>query len=114
MYQVVIDGWDPHSRTVHGEHYNYHLIDKQYVCTSCRNDRNRAGYQFAPWHPGVLKRLPHDLVKLFPAVILRRSAVDKALVLRVEQAAVSPIGIQTLADHMEECHKQRFMTMQRR
>ncbi|CAN0496861.1 unnamed protein product, partial [Ectocarpus sp. 12 AP-2014] len=31
---VVCDGWDPQSRTVHGEHFNYHIIGKQHACKS--------------------------------------------------------------------------------
>ena len=123
IHQVVCDGWDPQSRTVHGEHFNYMMIGKQHSCKSCKKrasvkGKGKAGgpvvdgYKFAPWHPGVLKRLPRDLVELFPAVILRRSAVDTKLVTRIEQSLFDPIGIQRLADHVEESHKKHFMTMQ--
>ena len=122
---MVCDGWDPQSRTVHGEHFNYQMIGKQHFCKSCKKKvgakgkgkagrRAGDGYKFAPWHPGVLKLLPRDLVELFPAVILRRSAVDTKLVTRIEQSLVSPIGIKTLADHLRENHIKYFMNMQLR
>ena len=126
--QVVCDGWDPQTRTVYGEHFNYQLIGKQYFCKACRakssgkgkgkagshGARSNTGYKFAPWHPGVLKLLPRDLVELFPAVILRRSAVDKKLMTRVEQTLVSSMGLQTLADHVKENHLRHFLTLQLR
>lgn len=101
------------------------MIGKQYVCKSCKKKavgkgkgkagrRAGDGYKFAPWHPGVLKLLPRDLVELFPAVILRRSAVDTKLITRIEQSLVSPIGIKTLADHLRENHIKYFMNMQLR
>ena len=62
----------------------------------------------------MLKRLPRDLVEMFPAVILRRSAVDKKLMTRVEQTLVSPIGLKTLADHVKENHLKHFLTLQLR
>ena len=126
--QVVCDGWDPQTRTVYREHFNYQLIGKQYFCKACRakssgkgkgkagshGARSDTGYKFAPWHPGVLKLLPRDLVELFPAVILRRSAVDKKLMTRVEQTLVSSMGLQTLADHVKENHLRHFLTLQLR
>ena len=62
----------------------------------------------------MLKLLPRDLVELFPAVILRRSAVDKKLMTRVEQTLVSSMGLQTLADHVKENHLRHFLTLQLR
>ena len=130
---MVCDGWNPQNRTVHGEHFNYLLIGKIYSCKACRaassgKGKGKAGsggaggpgagrripYKFAPWHPGVLKLLPRDLLELFPAVILRRSAVDKKLMTRVEQTLVSPIGLKTLADHVKENHLRHYMTLQLR
>lgn len=125
---MVCDGWNPQSRTVYGEHFNYQLIGKIYSCKRCklassskgkgkadsREAGSKTGYKFAPWHPGVLKRLPRDLVEMFPAVILRRSAVDKKLMTRVEQTLVSPIGLKTLADHVKENHLKHFLTLQLR
>lgn len=125
---MVCDGWNPQSRTVHGEHYNYQLIGKIYSCKACRAASSskgkgkagspgagrRTGYKFAPWHPGVLNLIPRDLVELFPAVILGRSAVDKKLITRVEQTLVSPIGLKTLADHVKENHLRHYMTLQLR
>lgn len=72
------------------------------------------GYKFAPWHPDVLKLLPLDLLTLFPAIILRRAAVDKKLIIRVEQTLVSPMGLKTLADHVKENHMRHFMNVQLR
>lgn len=107
---------------MYGEHFNYHLIGKTYSCKACRakslKGKARAGsgtgYKFAPWHPGVLKLLPRDLVELFPAVILRKSAVDKKLITRIEQTLVSPIGMKTLADQLKENHKRHYLTLQLR
>lgn len=117
---MVCDGWDPQSRTVYGEHFNYQMIGKQYACKRCKGRASKGkaragrntGYKFAPWHPGTLALLPRYLVEVFPAVILRRSAVDKKLITRVEQALVSPIGVQTLANNLEENHKNHFMSLQ--
>lgn len=64
-----------------------------------------ACYKFAAWHPGVLKRIPRDLVELFPVVILRTAAVDTKLTTRKEQTLVSPIGLQNLQKQLAECHK---------
>ncbi|CAN0446360.1 unnamed protein product, partial [Hapterophycus canaliculatus] len=72
-------------------------------------------YKFAAWHPGVLSRLPRDVVEAFPALILPRSAVDRRLVTRIEQTLVSKNGgFQTLASHIEEAHKEEFLTRQLR
>lgn len=118
--KVVSQGWDPQSRTVHGEHFNYHIIGKQNTCNFCKEiamtRKGKKGanafYKFASWHPGVLKRLPRDLVELFPAVILRKAAIDTKLITRIEQTLVSPIGLQTLEKQVAECHKGYFMKMQ--
>jgi len=73
---------------------------------------SNAGYKFPPGHLGVLKLLTRDLVELFPAVILRRSAVDTKLVTRIEQTLVSPIEMETLAGHLGDNHIKHFMNMQ--
>lgn len=72
-------------------------------------------YKFAAWHPGVLSRLPRDVLEGFPAVILPYSAVDRRLITRIEQSLVQRYGgLQTLADHLEEAHKVEFHTRELR
>lgn len=61
-------------------------------------------YKFAPWHPEALRQLPRDLLMLFPAIILRRSAVDKRIVTRIEQAVVRGVGFKGVADDLRENH----------
>lgn len=109
---MISDGWIPYGRSVHGEHFNYLVIGKQLLCKTCRTkSKNSVGngaatiiHKFQPWHPGVLRQLPRDLLELFPAVMLGRSAVDLALITRVEQAHVTSIGVATLAGHIKENH----------
>ena len=97
------------------------MIGKQHSCKSCKKKAggkgkrkmdSNAGYKFPPWHPDVLELLPRDLVELFPALILRRSAVDKKLINRIEQTLVSPIEMKTLAGHLGDNHIKHFMNMQ--
>lgn len=72
-------------------------------------------YKFAAWHPGVLSRLPRDVVEAFPALILPQTAVDRRLVIRIEQSLVlKSAGFQTLASHIEEAHKAEFLTRELR
>ncbi|CAM9338845.1 unnamed protein product [Hapterophycus canaliculatus] len=61
-------------------------------------------YNFAPWHPEVLRQLPRDLVMLFPAISFRHSAVDKKIPTRIEQALVRGVGIKAVADTILENH----------
>lgn len=75
---------------------------------------SRITHKFAPWHPEVIRQLPRDLMELFPAIILRRSAVDKRLIVRIEQARAQQIGLKTLADNLKESHLEYFHGMQRR
>ena len=113
-----MDGFSTAARQVHGEHFNYVMIGKQHRCNACKEagcagGRGKASaYKFPPWHPGVLRQLPRDLVEIFPAVILGRSAVDLALITRVEQALVSRMGVATLADHIRENHIKHFRKME--
>lgn len=66
-------------------------------------------FKFAAWHPGVLNRLPRDVLEAFPALILPYSAVDRRVVTRIEQSVVSKNeGFQTLANNLEEAHKVEF------
>ncbi|CAM9783090.1 unnamed protein product, partial [Laminaria digitata] len=111
---VVSDGWHSTTRLVHGENYNYELIGFQHKCTACEDKqkgekaKDEDGYKFAPWHPGVLSRLPRDVLEAFPALILPQSAVDRRLITRIEQTVVSKGGFQTLANHLDEAHKVEF------
>lgn len=68
-------------------------------------------YKFAPWHPGVLRQLPRDLLMLFPAIILRRCAVDKRIITRIEQALVRGVGLKAVADDLRENHLLHFHQM---
>ena len=44
-------------------------------------------------------------LEVFPAVILGRSALDKNLLIRIEQTLVSGIGLKALADNILESRK---------
>ena len=54
-------------------------------------------YKFSPWHAEVLRQLPRDLLMLFPAIILRRSALDKKIATRIEQALMRGVGLKAVA-----------------
>lgn len=48
---------------------------------------------------------------LFPAIILRRSAVDK-IITRIEQALVRGVGLKAVADDIRENHLLYFHEME--
>ena len=52
-----------------------------------------------------------DLVDMMPALILHHSAVDKLLLVRLEQTVSQKTGIATLATNLEESHKMHFWNM---
>ncbi|CAN0022907.1 unnamed protein product, partial [Ectocarpus fasciculatus] len=71
-------------------------------------------YKFSPWHPDVLRQLPRDLVMLFPAIICWRSAVDKKIITRMEQALVRGVGLKAVADDIHENHLVHFHELETR
>ena len=71
-------------------------------------------YKFSPWHPEVLRQLPRDLLMLFPAIIFRRSAVDKKIATRIEQALMRGVGLKAVADDIRENHLLHFHEMETR
>lgn len=56
----------------------------------------------------MLRQLPRDLVEAFPAMILPYSAVDRRILVRIEQTPETKKGFQTLANQIEEAHKAEF------
>lgn len=71
-------------------------------------------YKFAPWHPEVLRQLPRDLLMLFPAIVFRRSAVDKKIATRIEQGLMRGVGLKSIADDIRENHLLYFHEMETR
>ena len=51
---------------------------------------------------------------LFPAIIFRRSAVDKKIATRIEQAPMRGIGLKAEADDIRENHLLQFHEMETR
>lgn len=49
---------------------------------------------------------------LFPAIILRRSAVDRTIITRIEQAVVRGVGFKGVADGLRENHLLYFHEME--
>ena len=100
---------------------NYGVFLRELFSVPCRRTMPHVvstlaslSYKFSPWHPEALRQLPRDLLMLFPAIIFRRSAVDKKIATRIEQALMRGVGLKAVADDIRENHLLHFHEMETR
>ena len=59
-------------------------------------------YKLSPRHPYLFRQPPRDLLMLSSAIILHRSALDKKIATRIEQALMSGVGLNAVAEDIRE------------
>ena len=60
--------------------------------------------KFSPRHPYLSRQLPRDLLMLSSAIIFRRSALDKKIATRIEQALTHGVELDAVTDDIREYH----------
>lgn len=94
-------GWSD-ARRVIGLHRHYYLLTRRHTCNHCNED-------FRPTSPGYLATLPRHLQYLFPAVLTKRSAIDRLIVEQLGSFLDSGMPSNAIASMIRENHR-RFYT----
>ena len=59
-------------------------------------------YKLSPRHPYLFRQPPRNLLMLSSAIIFYRSALDKKIATRIEQALMSVVGLNAVAEDIRE------------
>lgn len=94
-------GWSDVRRVI-GLHRNYYLLTRRHTCKHCEED-------FRPTTPGYIQTLPRHIQFMFPAVLTKRSAIDRLIVEQLDSFVDSGMPSNAIASMIRENHR-RFYT----